>query len=331
VALSDKGSDWSVVIPTSNRPDQLDACLRRVSAVAGVGMCEVIVVDSRPAGDDARAVADAHGARYLAEPKGGASRARNVGARAVVSALILFLDDDAVPARGWDAALAGCFSDPAVMAAAGRVRPPESGTDSADFAAWFGLGHSGGQEARVVDRNVPHWFDIANFGGIGIGPNMAFRRTLFDGWPGFDERIGPGTWIAGAEEPKAFMEVIAAGHRVAYTPESVVLHPNPMPGLPELRRKYRRMLAASAAYMTMLLVEFPEHRAELLRYVRGSAMGAARPWRSGPVLDPPATSRAVRVVSYARGPVLYGATRLWRGPWPPKRGSAVKLRHHQVT
>ena len=47
-----------------------------------------------------------------------------------------------------------------------------------------------GDERRAVDRQEPAWFEMANFGGVGDGGNMAFRRRAFDIWPGFHERLG---------------------------------------------------------------------------------------------------------------------------------------------
>jgi hypothetical protein len=52
----------------------------------------------------------------------------------------------------------------------------------------------------VVDRQTPAWFERANFGGIGDGGNMAFRRYAFAVWPGFDVRLGRGALLHGGEE-----------------------------------------------------------------------------------------------------------------------------------
>jgi hypothetical protein len=45
-------------------------------------------------------------------------------------------------------------------------------------------------QPRVGDRQSPLWFELANFGGIGGGMNMAFCGRAFEVWPGFDERGG---------------------------------------------------------------------------------------------------------------------------------------------
>ena len=39
---------------------------------------------------------------------------------------------------------------------------------------------SNGNRPRQVDRKTPLWFELANFGGIGDGMNMAFRRSAFE-------------------------------------------------------------------------------------------------------------------------------------------------------
>ena len=72
-----------------------------------------------------------------------------------------------------------------------------------------------GHPESVFDRETPFWFERANFGGIGDGGNMAFRRCVFDIWPGFDERLGRGAVIDGGEEHYAFFSLLDRGYRIA--------------------------------------------------------------------------------------------------------------------
>jgi hypothetical protein len=110
-----------------------------------------------------------------------------------------------------------------------------------------------------------------------VGPNIAFRRSLFEGGWGFRESLGPGAGIPG-EEHYAFFTIIRAGHAIAYVPEAVVHHDFPATAA-QLRHRRTQILRGSAAYMAMLLVEEPEHRRDTFRYLWEAARGTRRAWR----------------------------------------------------
>jgi O-antigen biosynthesis protein len=307
----------SVVIPSDGRRGTLDATLGAVLA-QDPPPAEVLVVGSGAAASVAAEAAHRHGAAFVAEPRPGASRARNRGAAAVEGEVVAFTDDDAVPQPGWLAALSAAFADPAVAAAGGRVRGADAPSDEASaLAAWVGLSHAGGAEGRVVDRDTPGWFEIAHFGGIGIGPNMAFRRSALLEAGGFDERLGPGTPLAGGEEPYAFFTLLERGHRAVYVPEALVLHPCPMPPLDELRRRQRHAYASATGYAAFLLLVEPRWRWTVLRYVAEGAAGKRRAWRgyTAPALAAVPPGPGQRVREYLRG-IALGArcARAERGP-----------------
>src|SRR5207249_12236510 len=112
----------SVVIPTRNRRATLTALLERVGPqTAGA---EVVVVDngSTDGTPELLRPLEAQGRlRVVHEPTPGATRARNAGARAARGDVLPFVDDDALPADSWLAALLAPFANPRVAAAGGRV------------------------------------------------------------------------------------------------------------------------------------------------------------------------------------------------------------------
>jgi len=302
----------TVVVCTRSRPALLDRCLAAVSALTYPGF-DVLVVDNAPPDSQARAVAGRWRTRYILEPRRGLSRARNAGARASASAVLAYLDDDAVPEPSWLDALTAEFADPRVMAATGRILPIEE-TQAPDIRAWR-AGLDCGAERRAVDRDTPHWFEMANFGGVGDGGSMAIRRAAFEHWPGFHERLGRGALVNGGEEHHAFFSLVDRGFRVVYTPHARVRHPFPGTAA-DLRRRQLRDATAAAAYMTLLFVEEPRYRRRVLSYVAGWLGGARRTWRANRV---PAASRlAARwrmLAAYGAGPLLYACSRV-TGSWP---------------
>jgi len=318
----------TVVICTRNRPAELSDCLEAVVRL-NYEHFDVLVVDNSGSDHQVRETAARWGARYIVEPKPGLSRARNSGARACSSEILAFLDDDSIPEQDWLANLAREFIDPSVMAVTGRADALSVETEAERLCAVVTASRSKGHGRYVVDRRTPNWFQVVNFGGVGDGMNMAFRRKAFEVWPGFDERLGRGALIDGGEEHYAFFSLLEAGYRVVYTPHAVVRHPYPR-NLQELHRRNFQDFASAAGYITLMLVEQPHHRRALVRYVFEGLRSTPRLWRNSA-----GQSRAVivsgrrKLLAWLSGPLLYVRTRLKHpvngGPFPLAQCPAAPL------
>jgi cellulose synthase/poly-beta-1,6-N-acetylglucosamine synthase-like glycosyltransferase len=141
---------------------------------------------------------------------------------------VAFLDDDSVPEPEWLTGLAQEFKDPLVMAVTGPAKALKVETEAERLCALEAALNTNGCRSRTVDRQTPNWLEMANFGGLGHGGNMAFRRHAFDIWGGFDERLGRGALLHGGEEHYAFFRLLESGYRVVYNPRAVVVHPFPV-------------------------------------------------------------------------------------------------------
>ena len=267
----------SVVVCTLHRPKLLARCLASLTRLEHPSY-ELVVVDNTAGEQEVEELASSVGARYLVEREVGLSRARNTGGRAARGDIVAYIDDDAVAEPKWLSRHAAALEDPDLAATTGRILPTSLATSAAQAYAAAGGEDLGKVEFRV-DRWTQGWFEMANFGGVGIGPNMAFRRTLFDrGW-GFRESLGPVAGIPG-EEHYAFFTLIRDGHAIAYLPDAIVRHDYPATAT-AFRRRRARILRGSVAYMAMLLVEEPEFRRATVRYIWGAACGTRRSWRRG--------------------------------------------------
>jgi len=307
----------SVVVCTRNRPDALHRCLQALEQLAYPSF-DVVVVDNAPSDNRAFEVARRAGVRYVSEPIPGLSRARNTGARACSSEVIAFIDDDAVPDPMWLAHLAAKFADPDVTVATGRTLPlleaaDASGSDFTDL----------GPSVIRLDRRNPRWFEIASFGGIGNGNNMAFRRRVFNEWRGFDEGLGRGALLSSCEEHRAFAQLIEGGYAVVYTPKAIVRHPIPTT-LEKRQRQYIQSRADLVAYAVFLFV-VTRQRWRVVRYVAEAVVGTQRNWRFH-------TERAPRAISrwrLARAYVAGACRGLWTTIEPtlphPARPDAARL------
>ena len=289
--------DATVVVCTRNRPTELERCLSSLDALVPAPR-EVIVVNS--AGDaSTEAIALRHAARYIDSREPGLSHARNLGAATATSTLVAYLDDDAIADPGWISALAAPFTDPKVMVATGLINALE---DSGEVGAAYRKVAFGEARAQTVDRNTARWFWLTATGHVGTGGNMMFRRQAFQLWRGFDPRLGRGAPIAGSEEHFAFLQLIELGYRCVHVPEAVVRHPAPQ-GIEQLHQFEIQMIENTTAFMTLLFMQCPAHRKEMLRELR------RRPQASGQRGGFPDVSRSERLRAMFRGIRTYWQVR----------------------
>ena len=294
----------SVVIPTQNRNGELERCLMAVLQLDPAPM-EIIVVDSAPEGEGARSIASKMGVRYVREDRRGASRARNRGAQEARGHIIVYTDDDAVPAVSWLGALVEEFNDSGVGLAAGKVIPAPGALELESLYEQCGFTGQGDNRI-VVDRDTPRWFETVSFLPFGLGPNLAIRRSVFQRWRGFDERLGPGTFIPGQEEQRAFLQLIELGYRLVYTPAASVIHPLPLRSSAELRRRSLRRMQAWSAYLTLLIVEDRRYCREIFGYIVRKLLPLGKPHHSG-MGEPISGLRCL--LARLQGPALYLSSR----------------------
>jgi glycosyltransferase involved in cell wall biosynthesis len=303
-ATVERALSVSLVVPTRDRNNGLEICLKAASLLK-MAPQEIIVVDSAPTGEGAKEVAMRWRARYIREDEPGVSRARNRGAHEACGDIVAFTDDDAAPDVNWLDSIVQEFQDPLVALVVGKVVPP-AGKPELDRLYRL-CGFTGqGDERVIVDRDVSHWFEKVTFLPFGVGPNLAIRRTVFKQWRGFDVRLGPGTPVPGHEEQRAFLELIDLGFRLVYAPTSRVIHPLPAPSVIELRTRRLYRMQASSAYFTMLFVEDPRHRREILEYIMSKLWGESD---QHDVVAGEYIPRMRRFLARLRGPLLYFKSR----------------------
>jgi GT2 family glycosyltransferase len=254
----------SVVVCTRNRLAALTRCLQAVRAQT-IPPNEIIVVDSAPdAGYEAAEAAAAFGALIHFEPEPGLSRARNRGARLARSAIVAYLDDDCVPDPRWIENLLPEFVNPSVAAVTGRIENFAESSNMGPCCA-ADIGDSRRPIRREISADTIAWFELANFGGMGDGGNMAIRKAIFQCWPGFDERLGRGALLGAGEEHFAFFQFISRGHHIVYQPAAIVRHPIPAT-CEEAQQRALSELRSTFAYLALLWSEAPAHRVDLVRF-----------------------------------------------------------------
>ena len=247
----------SVVVPTVGRPEALGRCLAALAAQRDAGAVEVIVVDDGAAASAVAATAD----QLLRAGGRGAAGARNLGARAARAPLLLFLDDDLVPAPDLVARHLARH-DGHARAVVGSCPPgPRAPNLAEQGAALWWHDH--------FDRMA----DSAHLTFTGmLSGNLSIPREAFLGLGGFDEGLGRlrrEDWLFG-------LTALEAGLPLTYAHDAVAVH--------EFRLSVRRRLPAAYAEGrgdALLIAERPGlerllDRAAPFRGLRPAALG----WRA---------------------------------------------------
>ncbi|HYG28189.1 MAG TPA: glycosyltransferase [Caulobacteraceae bacterium] len=214
----------SVVICTRDRPKMLQGCLESLAAQAAPPG-QVVVVDNSGDGN-ARGVCEGRaGVTYVHEPRPGLSVARNAGIEAARGEFVAFTDDDVELPANWTSELVRAFQNSDADAVTGLVLPARLDT-AAQRAFELDLG-------GFTSRFFPLVFDQSfldetkGFGPqvwrIGAGANMAFRRTVFARFGGFDERLGAGA-SGCSEDSEYWYRILNGGGVCLYEPRCVVSH-----------------------------------------------------------------------------------------------------------
>jgi glycosyltransferase involved in cell wall biosynthesis len=90
----------SFVVPARNEAANIGACVDGLVRQGDHARVEVIVVDNGSC-DDTAAIASAHGARVVREPRPGLAHARQAGLVAARAPILVFIDADTLVSPGW--------------------------------------------------------------------------------------------------------------------------------------------------------------------------------------------------------------------------------------
>ena len=239
----------AVVICTRLRPAALRDCLCAIAKLRRQPD-QLIVVDNSSGDQETENLAREFSASYLIEPEMGLSRARNRGLSASNSEVVAYLDDDALPDSNWLELIIEPFANPQVAVVTGDVIEPEL----------EGKARNPTSHTRL-DKTKKQWFEIAAFGGLGIGTNMALRRSACKVPNFFDERLGRGAPYHGMEEHLVFAQLVSHGHCAVHVPAAIVYHSS------QNAFNLKRDARSQFAYSILLFSEFPDRRMDLLQFL----------------------------------------------------------------
>ncbi len=209
----------SIVIPVYGQLAQTLRCLRALAEHPAAAGTEVIVVDDGSTDATPQRLSSVPGLRYhRRERNGGFIAACNDGAALARGEFVAFLNNDTVPQPGWlDALLAVFDAVPDAGLAGAQLRYPDGrlqeagGVVFSDGSAWNYGRHESPDDPRYA------YLRDADYAS---GAAIALPRALFHSLGGFDAAYAPAYY----EDTDLAFKVRAAGRRVVYQPEAVVVH-----------------------------------------------------------------------------------------------------------
>lgn len=276
----------SIVIPTLGRSDALTEVL---AAIAGqdqgaVDIETLVILDAKAPREASLQLAPAEGAglRVIRASQPGASGARNAGWRAAASSLILFLDDDVIPAPDlvgehmrWHA------EHPEPEAAVlGRVIWSRR-VKRTPFMRW-------------LERGIQFDYEALSEGEVGwwrlYSCNLSMKREMLERVGGFDESRFP----YGYEDTELARRLSFHGLRLLYDSAAIGEHLK-TETLEGWRRNLRRIAIAEQRFVSM----YPDMAPYFHDLFRAAADA------------PPARGRAARLARWVSPDVPWLGRRVW--------------------
>jgi GT2 family glycosyltransferase len=202
----------SIVVPSRNRHQLLNACVAGIATIAETGAAELIIVDD---GSEPPISADAlHNAirpTLIRMAGDGPAAARNAGAAVARGDILMFTDDDTVPFAGWiTAAIEYLDSHPSMVGVTGPIRS----------VAWDPL-----YEQSIRADSPGHYWTC----------NVAYRRHIFESIGGFRADVFP---FAHAEDRDVAIRAMAIGE-IGFAPGMEVSHTPRLITLRDVARQAR--------------------------------------------------------------------------------------------
>jgi GT2 family glycosyltransferase len=208
----------SVIIPVWNGIDDLPACLAALADQSHTTL-EIIAVDNASTDGSANWIATHYPAvRLIRNPHNlGFGGACNAGMAQAKGDLLVLLNQDTIVRREWLAALVSVMEENAEIGIAGSKALYPDGT----------IQHAGGTiDVRGASAHLGYrQEDEGRFDRLAdveyvTGASLALRRTLYQQIGGFDPGFSP----AYLEDVDLCWRARAAGWRVVYVPQSVLVH-----------------------------------------------------------------------------------------------------------
>ncbi len=203
---------YSIIIPTWNRPKRLVKCLQGFTNLDyPAGAWELIVVND---GGTESFVAITENLKqllplqFVEKDHAGPAAARNAGAKLARGNYLAFTDDDCLVESHWLHHFNEGFADGTWHALGGRTLNPFPDNEAA--GAW----------QHLIDFLYYYMRDEADNALWLMSNNVAYRREVFESLGGFNETFP----LAASEDLELSSRLLATGYRQRYCSDALVWH-----------------------------------------------------------------------------------------------------------
>lgn len=223
----------SVVVPTRDRPEDLQRCLAALTAL-DYPRYEILVVDNASRSAAPAEVVHAWRTRhpqvqYLREDRPGAAWARNCGWRQARGTLVAFTDDDTEVDPQWLLGIArGFAAAPNVGVVSGLTLPPGLHTPTQQLFEQFSSFSFGFERVvhNLAEQPLPHPLGLYPYSSIkyGVSVNIAYSLAALRACGGFSPALGAGTPSLAGEDVELYLRVLLRGYTAVYEPGALLFH-----------------------------------------------------------------------------------------------------------
>ena len=209
--------EFSIIIPTYNRPESLRQCLQSITQIDYPCDCfEVIVVDDGSTVSLDKVIAPFQATitlKLITQSNAGPGKARNTGAKAAKGIILAFTDDDCQPASNWLRALASYFRGDVQLAGL----PMAIGGHTQNLLTQNVYSQA---SQSLVDYIYEQYNPDLENAGFFTSNNLAVLSAGFHSINGFKETFP----LAAAEDREFCDRWKAKGYRLMYAREALVGH-----------------------------------------------------------------------------------------------------------
>jgi len=207
---------FSVIVPTYERPQKLEACLDSLSNLDYPNdLFEVIIIDDGSATPPEHIVTEYSRkirVRLIVQPHAGPAAARNAGAAEARGELLAFTDSDCATEKDWLTAMAAAFRKTPDAIIGGHTM--NRLTDNIYSTA----------SQLIIDYLYSYYNAEKNRARFLASNNIAVSAEIFHDVGGFDQSFS----LAAAEDRELCDRWLFHGYQLVYAPEAIVYHAHSM-------------------------------------------------------------------------------------------------------